>query len=101
MVAKSFKDCGPVDGSAKLITKENAFALEKVLQCMYYTPDFKIMLLQGYSCYQIELDLSEAALVRDELYPFLERKEMVPSCLKAQKRIVRHYVSYPDVISLA
>lgn len=45
MVAKSFKDCGPVDGSAKLITKENAFALEKVLQCMYYTPDFKIMLL--------------------------------------------------------
>lgn len=32
MVAKYFKDRGPVDGSAKLITKENAFALEKVLQ---------------------------------------------------------------------
>lgn len=32
MVAEYFKDRGPVDGSAKLITKENAFALDKALQ---------------------------------------------------------------------
>lgn len=32
MVANNFKDRGPVDGSAKLITKENAFALEKVFE---------------------------------------------------------------------
>lgn len=40
MIANNFKDCGPVDGSAKLITKENAFALEKVFQVWCITLQF-------------------------------------------------------------